>query len=317
MTSLTKRQKEMGLIILSVIFLVVIAAYSYFLLYAPAKDARDQAEGILRSEREVLMALENQLKEVPEGERIPTSLLQERVAVEPLTDLILLQVEQAELLSGTLVQAVTFTEGPFELLVPVEGVENVMEVLTSVQLESTDYAGITDFLREIETMDRIMIIDSIDFTGPDEITQAEQEPDTITVDLTFSSFYRPDLIALSDTLPKVDAPPPARKTNPLAQNDGLEYADEEEEEQTETPDVDIDVNVDTDPDDSASVPSPNPNVAGAQTAIIHEVEAGETLYSIAMRYYGSKEGEDLIREANSLRGWTIYAGENLIIPERP
>lgn len=314
MTSLTKRQKEGALIVLASLFLLAIVAYSYFMLYAPARDAREQAENLLRSEREVYMALENQLKETPEGDRVPTSELQQRVAIEPLTDLILLQIEQAELISGTTVKSVTFSEGPFELLQPVEGVENLQEVLTSIQVDALDYPSLNAFLTEIEAMKRIMIIDSIDFTGPEELTQADQEADVITVNLNFSAFYRPDLVALSDTLPKVDAPAPVRKTNPLAQNDGLEYAEEEEEE---TPVADIDVNVNIDPDDAAAATSPNPNVAGARTAIIHEVQPNETLYSIAQKYYGSQDGEKLIREANSIRGWTIYAGENLIIPERP
>ena len=244
MNSLTKRQKEIGLIVLAVVFLLALAAYSYFTVYAPAREARLQAEQTLSSEREVLMALQNQLAELPEGDPISTSKLQQKVAIEPLTDLIVLQIEQAELLSESLVTSISFTEGAFELLQPVEGVENIQEVLTSISLEAPDYESILTFIGEIEAMDRIMVIDSIAFSGYPEITQLGVEPEPLSVTLNFSAFYRPDLIALEDTIPKVDAPSPANKANPMPQNDGTDLADEEDEVVEEQVQVDVEVEID-------------------------------------------------------------------------
>ena len=37
MTNLTKRQKEIALVILSSLFFIVLAAYAYFMVYAPVK----------------------------------------------------------------------------------------------------------------------------------------------------------------------------------------------------------------------------------------------------------------------------------------
>ena len=42
MTSLTKRQKEMFLVFLSTVFFLALSAYSYFNLYAPAKEENEQ-----------------------------------------------------------------------------------------------------------------------------------------------------------------------------------------------------------------------------------------------------------------------------------
>ncbi|PKH08462.1 LysM peptidoglycan-binding domain-containing protein [Planomicrobium sp. MB-3u-38] len=296
----TKEQKDTAMVVLASLLLMVVLAYTYFGFYSPAKEARLQTEQTLSSEREVLMALENQLKQMPQTERISASELQQKVAVEPLTDLILLQVEQAELMSGTLIKSVSFTEGPVDLLAPVEGVENIQEVLTSIELEAYDYESITAFIKEIESMKRIMIVDAINFAAAPEQTEQVTEDEPLSVSLQFSAFYRPDLIALSDTAPKVDAPAPANKVNPMPQNDGTslvtDASDSEADETTE----------DT-----------NSNVAGTQTSSYHKVGQGDTLSSISMKYYGTEKGEEWIKEANNLPNAIISVGTVLTIPARP
>lgn len=132
MSSLTKKQKENGLIALAVLFLIAISAYAYFMVYSPAKEARLVAEQTFKSEREVLMALQEQVKALPEEERVSTSELQQRVSVEPLSELIVLQLEQAELLSRSQVKSIGIAESPLELLTPVEGIENVQKDRKSV-----------------------------------------------------------------------------------------------------------------------------------------------------------------------------------------
>lgn len=313
MSSLTKKQKETALIVLAVLFLIMISAYAYFMVYTPAKESREMSEQLFKSEREVLMALQEQLKALPEEERVSTSELQQRVSVEPLSELIVLQVEQAELLSESQVQTIDIAESPLELLYPVEGIENVQKIQTTVTFETADYAGITRFIREIEAMKRILIIDSIDFQSNGEVTSTEQEDDILEVTLSFSAFYRPDLIALADTLPKVDAPPPANKVDPLPKNDGVDLADRDEADEPADVEVDVDVTV----DGEAAAAVPNANVAGAQTALFHKVVPGDTLYSISVKYYGGGEGVDLIRDANNMTDYTVKAGTTLTIPEKP
>ncbi|SDI41400.1 type IV pilus assembly protein PilO [Planococcus glaciei] len=251
MSSLTKSQKEKGLIILAVVFLLVLGAYSYFLVYAPAKEARLQAEQTLSSERDVLIALQTQLKELPEGEKISTSELQQKVSIEPLSETLILQIEQAELLSDTLITNIEMLEEPVTLPVPVEGLENMQQVKTTVTFETPNYKGITAFIKEIEAMDRILVIDSIDFTSNDEVTAVETEKEPVEVTVSFAAYFRPDLIALVDTLPKVDAPPPAKKVNPLPQNDGTALAEEEAVVAPEDA-ADVDVNVEVNVEDGES-----------------------------------------------------------------
>jgi LysM repeat protein len=48
--------------------------------------------------------------------------------------------------------------------------------------------------------------------------------------------------------------------------------------------------------------------------VIHTVKENETLYKISMKYYGSREGEEIIQKHNNLKDKTIYIGQKLEIP---
>lgn len=242
MSSMTKSQKEKALIALAVFFLLALGLYAYFLVYAPAKDAREQAQQSLRSERDVLMALQTQMKELPKGEPVSSLELQKKVSIEPLSELMVLQIEEAELLSGTRVEAIALTEADVALPVPVEGLENLKEVETTVTFTAENYNEITDFISEIETMERILVIESINFGANPEIREVVEETERLQVTLSFAAYYRPDLIALGDTVPKIDAPAPANKQDPLPANDGTEFALDEDEEEID-PDLEIDVDI--------------------------------------------------------------------------
>lgn len=52
----------------------------------------------------------------------------------------------------------------------------------------------------------------------------------------------------------------------------------------------------------------------AANVIFHTVQAGETLYRIAMKYYHSKSGIEIIKNANHLKGNEIRNGQILKIP---
>lgn len=241
MSSMTKSQKEKALIALAILFLLALGFYSYFLMYAPAKDAREQAQQSLRSERDVLMALQTQIKELPESDTVSTLELQKKVSIDPLSELMVLQIEEAELISGTQIEAIQLAEADVELPIPVEGLENLKEVETTVAFSAENYREITDFISEIEDMERILVIESINFGANPEVREVIEETDPLQVTLSFAAYYRPDLIALEDTVPKIDAPAPADKKDPLPANDGTEYADDDKEETGS--DIDVDVTI--------------------------------------------------------------------------
>jgi LysM repeat protein len=61
--------------------------------------------------------------------------------------------------------------------------------------------------------------------------------------------------------------------------------------------------------------SPNKETATSNTKVIkHTVQTGETLFSLAKRYYNSQSGMDIIKRANNLTSDQINVGQVLKIP---
>jgi LysM repeat protein len=51
-----------------------------------------------------------------------------------------------------------------------------------------------------------------------------------------------------------------------------------------------------------------------QTVVYHKVQPGETIFRLAMKYYKSQSGIDIIKKANSLPSNEITVGQTLTIP---
>ncbi|SDM46657.1 LysM peptidoglycan-binding domain-containing protein [Bacillus sp. OK048] len=56
------------------------------------------------------------------------------------------------------------------------------------------------------------------------------------------------------------------------------------------------------------------SIIGSETVIFHTVKKGENLYRISLKYFQSKNGEEIIRKANNLKGNEIFLGQVLEIP---
>lgn len=311
MSSLTSKQKEIGLLVLSFVFCFAIVAYAYFTFYLPKKESLAVAETTLQTDRQVLFALEQQLAEQPEIPVVSSLELQKKVPVDPLTELVMLQIEKAEVVSQSLVQSASFTEGPFVIEAPPEGVETLQELLISLSIETPTYETLESFIDELEKLDRILIVDSIQFSSLGEVTTEEQENENLQLTMTFSAFYRPDLIELLDEGPKVDTPAPADKVNPLPANNGIDTG---EVELTETETTSVEGELDKNDVAEASSTESNHVSTNLKTQT-YTVQPGDTLYSISMKHYGNRSGEKLIRQANGLRTDKVLANSTLVIPK--
>ena len=225
MTNLTKRQKETALVVLSILLFFALAAYSYFLVYTPAKEANEQIKLSTSNERDVLFALQKQLAAKGQTDSASSQPLQRKLPTNPLEDAVLLQIGKAEIKSDTTVRGVSFSQGEFVIENPPEMVENVNQLLTEVVLQSNSYIGIEKFVEEIEKMERIFIIDSINFNAPGEVRDQELTEGLLEMTVAFSAFYRPDLVGLQHEVPKIDAPPPSEKIDPTPYNDVREEGD--------------------------------------------------------------------------------------------
>ncbi|MCG3089252.1 pilus assembly protein PilO [Sporosarcina cyprini] len=229
MSNLSKRQKEMALVILSAVFLLSLSLFSYFRLYVPAKEANALAANTVSNERNVLIALEKQKAKVETAGYSSSRPLQAKVPVLPLDDKVLLQISEAEVKSGTVVEEVNFSREPLVLDPPSEDTASIQSLLVEVKLQAGNYAQVDRFIDVIEEMDRIFVVDSMEFTVPEELRTTSEEPRTLELAISFRAFYRPDLTALLDEAPKVDAPKPAAKDDPTPFNSIGQ--DEEESDQ--------------------------------------------------------------------------------------
>ena len=330
MNNLTRKQKEIGLIVLSSLFCLIMIAYAYFTFYAPKKESLAVAETTLTTDRQALFALEQQLADQPEIPIVSSLELQKKVPIDPLTELIILQIEKAEVVSDSLVQSIGFSEGPFVIEAPPEGVETLQQLLVNLSIETSTYATLEAFIDEIEKLDRILIVDNISFSSPGEVTTEELEPAKLQLSLSFTAFYRPDLLELLDEGPKVDTPAPADKSNPLPSNeiidDGEVVATETEAEDTSESDSaeegTSESNTVSQAPVSKSTAKQVTQVATAQSTKVtpktknqtYTVKTGDTLYSISMQHYGTPQGIENIKVANDLPSNKVMVNETIIIP---
>lgn len=214
----TRRQMEIGLVVLASIFLVILVFYSVYSIYLPAKEQREQTANQLSTERDTLFALQKQLANKDPDETFTSKPLQQRVPVIPLEDGLMLQIEKAEVKSGSEVQNVTFTKELAAIENLPENVQNLETVLVEVELLANTYEQVETFIYEIEEMKRILNVEAIQFKGTAEKTEEESEVGPMELVITFNAFFRPDLNNLQNESPKIDAPPAALKEDPTTIN---------------------------------------------------------------------------------------------------
>ena len=92
------------------------------------KNANERATQTLANERDVLFALQRQEAQQRPSGSSSSRPLQEKVPVKPLEDLILLQVQKAEVKSEVIVNEVNFSLEDMIIENPPEQVENIQAV---------------------------------------------------------------------------------------------------------------------------------------------------------------------------------------------
>lgn len=142
--------------------------------------------------------------------------LQTRVPTAPALDTVVEALSQASLLAGVDVTSIAFADGlvaesevpetvePFnpadvsETNEPAEPTDvapvNASSIRSTVTLQAETYDALVSFLESIESMNRIHVLRTIQFTGPAETgpnTVEEVQALDFTVEL--DAFYRPDL----------------------------------------------------------------------------------------------------------------------------
>ncbi|WP_462412380.1 hypothetical protein [Neobacillus sp. Marseille-QA0830] len=95
----------------------------------------------------------------------------------------------------------------------------IKKLTVQLSVESPSYTEFEKFVDTLEALNRIVVVEAINYSGGKEITDTltETENQKLAYTLTVSAFYMPDLADLEVDVPKIDAPAPAGKDNPLFQ----------------------------------------------------------------------------------------------------
>ncbi|MBT2643098.1 hypothetical protein J7I80_12735 [Bacillus sp. ISL-41] len=228
------------------IFVYLIA---YYLYLNPLNTSLALKESQLKMEQELNTTLEARLAAVNETDFSSTAELQKRLPVDPMVEQLVLDIEKAEVISNSFVSSIEFNAKQ-QAGVPLEQettsveqadqqnnksedqVENTISEVpvsnsqtmfpdgllkTSVQInvKAENYFSLEKFIETLESLRRIVVVESISFSGPQESFAVSDEDVPIEMSLSINSFYFPELADLMDYNPKIQAPEPANKRNPF------------------------------------------------------------------------------------------------------
>lgn len=245
--------KRQSLIIGGVALLVLLfIVYAQFFKLDPLKSDLDIKQQSLESEQKLLEIVSQKKVEDTKKTAEDTSELQKKLPVKPLQGQLILDLEKAENISNSKISSMSFSkDADVTIAADQTNAENAtgqqtttnqtetthatvdqdtaaqqavspqtsgMKKLTvSLSVESPSYKELEKFIETLESFKRIIIVESISYSGGQEITSLDQEDQPLTYSLTISAFYMPNLSDLAAELPKIDAPAPAGKDNPLSQ----------------------------------------------------------------------------------------------------
>ncbi|MDQ0975669.1 type IV pilus assembly protein PilO [Neobacillus niacini] len=249
--SFSKKHKLILLVgLLLIVFLVV---YAQFIKLSPLKSDLESKEQTLVTEKKLLDSISQKKLDDTKKVTEDTRELQKKVPVTPLQEQFILDLEKAENVSNSKISSMAFskdadvpmateaapaaetanaaettetTEVPEVKTVQETTAEQAAPAPTSglkkltvnLSVESPAYEDIEKFIATLESLKRIVVVEAINYSGGEEVTtlNPEEEKKPISYTLTVSAYYLPGLEDLIAELPKIDAPAPANKKNPLS-----------------------------------------------------------------------------------------------------
>lgn len=264
MKNLQLTRKNLVLII-SLVLAVGLVVGSYFYFLSPVKSDIKLLKDQLATEEKLYDTLAKQVGNTKTDVMENSRFLQKKLPVESFLEQFLLDLEKAEVVSNSLIEDMSFQDNAVsESDVIVDNSANQAEgqaqnanggqenqtanankstetnqqtgavptipegmkrVTVNLTVTSANYFDMLKFLDTIEHLERITKIDSLSFTGGEEILSVDQDIKELTYTVVVSTFYYPTLAELRDELPVFDTPPPSNKDNPLPQGMYLKKAE--------------------------------------------------------------------------------------------
>jgi type IV pilus assembly protein PilO len=245
-------RKEKLILLAGILLVLLLIATVQFMMLSPLKSELVTKEQTLQTEQKLLDGIIQ--KKADETNKVveDTRELQKKVPVTPLQEQFILDLERAENVSNSLVKSMSFSKDVDVTIAPpvqeysaangettsdeslevktVQEVEaekaaqtaitvtGLKKLTISLSVESPTYEDLEKFISTLESLNRIVVVESINYSGGQEITSLEKEPaaEKLSYSLSVSAYYLPTLNDLIADLPKIDAPGPANKKNPLS-----------------------------------------------------------------------------------------------------
>ncbi|MEH7123953.1 pilus assembly protein PilO [Bacillus sp. JJ1532] len=237
----SKKEKFIG--ITGFIILVLIFLGIYFLYIQPLRSTLASKQRELQTEEQLLAVIESQIKKTDSNTYEGTEALQKKIPVKPLVEQLLLDIEKAETVSGSFVSNMEFSTDEKEEDAQGETNDSILEESSTNQEEeensnipmpagmkkttvlltvkSSNYFEMEKFIESLESENRIILVETLNIFGQDEIVSTDQEKQTIESEITISAFYMPALTDLRDQLPKMEVPKTSDKKNPFSMSGNI------------------------------------------------------------------------------------------------
>jgi type IV pilus assembly protein PilO len=201
--------------------------------------------------------------------------------------------------------------------------EGMKRITVNLSVKSDNYFDMLTFLKVIESLERITKIDSLSFSGGEEVKSVDAKVEGLTYTLVLSTFYYPKLEELKDQLPSFETPPPSNKDNPLPSGlylkvDPRKKVAEDEilpppttNKQSSEESENITKGTQSPEDDK--VTKENKTESNKLVDNTYTVQKGDTLYSISMKLLKSNRVEEIMK-LNNLQNTNIAVGQKIKIP---
>jgi type IV pilus assembly protein PilO len=213
--------------------------YTQFFYLNPLKNELKLKNQTLESEQKLLNDISENKKDMKDHQ-VNTRELQKKIPVKPNQDQLILDLQQAETVSGSQIKSMDFSiVGQSDTQNDQNSIENTIQQSNSttiktadqtaekvlpiglqkltgkIKIESPGYEEFEKFIDALEKLKRIIVVESIEYDVENEQDLLVDMDSPFSYELTITAFYMPGLTDLENQMPEIDAPNPAEKQNPL------------------------------------------------------------------------------------------------------
>ncbi|WP_042345587.1 hypothetical protein [Bacillus massiliigorillae] len=223
----------------------------YYWKIDPMKVQTENKRAELQNEEEYLQTIQGINSPTSKEINLGTTVeLQKKLPVKPLVQQLVLDLQKAEVVSNSMIKNISIVEEEAsdetkeeknlnskdynnfnlqeeadendkgteeEKKVDTEAVLSGLKTVTmTLSVQSPTYAELQMFLSSIESMKRIMKVNTLTFTGEEELISIEQTRKPLDYSVVITAYYAPILEDLQKDLPQMEASKPSEKTNPFS-----------------------------------------------------------------------------------------------------